>query len=333
MRGSRSAWPRGRVLGGSSSINYMAYCRGHADDYNAWEDKFGCEGWSWLDVLPYFKKSEDVTIEALHRSPFHGTGGPVTVSAPRCLCRVSRLWPKACEAVGTPTYKDYNDGACSRGASFFQSTMRNGTRCSTAKAFLHPLLEGKGSGQGCSLEILTRAHVTKLILEHRRDPPDTGNAAVVCRGIEYVCQGDPCRTRKRVFARREVIVSCGAIGSPQLLMLSGIGPKSHLEGLGIPVVRDLPVGENLQDHITFGLVMYVKSETLGDDSGSLMNLARYMWGKDGPLASNGLEGNAFAQSGICRDIGGAPDLQFHMSATGGGPPSAQVTNPLSLRAR
>ncbi|CAH1800744.1 unnamed protein product [Owenia fusiformis] len=233
LKDRASRWTRGKVLGGCSSHNYNQYCRGNKNDYNMWAD-MGNTGWSYDDVLPYFKKSLTHLDPSLAKSEYHSTTGPLQVSFVDKVECIQSVYDAAVEA-GLPTTKDIN-GDNQLGFSYSQVTVdSNGIRSSTADAFLYPAMERK------NLHVATKAHVTKVLLE--------GKKAV---GVSYVKD----LVKREVRARKEVILSGGTIGSPHILLLSGIGPKRHLEELGIPVVADLPVGENMQDHPTADQVRF-----------------------------------------------------------------------------
>ncbi|MEE4348506.1 MAG: GMC family oxidoreductase N-terminal domain-containing protein [Paracoccaceae bacterium] len=230
--------PRGKMLGGSSGLNYMAYVRGHPGDFNAWAEG-GATGWSYDDVLPYFIKSEDLTPsnEIAVDSEAHGTGGPLGVSVRSPVIPASRDFVKAAGAAGIPT-GDYNGrdrGGPSGVASLFQTTTRNGMRSSTYRAFLAGEAEERAN-----LTIITQAHVTRVLLSE-------GKADLAATGIEY---RDDAGALHQISATREVILSAGAVGSPQILMLSGIGPRREIEAVDIPCRHELPaVGKNLKDHL------------------------------------------------------------------------------------
>ena len=224
LRNRKIYWPRGRTLGGSSSINGMVYLRGHPEDYNEWA-RLGNPGWAWDDVMPYFKMSEDQQHGA---SAMHGTGGPLAVSDPAIDEEGGRLFIQSAVNAGLPFRKDLNDGI-QEGVGRAQVTVRKGRRSSTSEAFLHPVRHRK------NLHVVVEALVGRILLE--------GHRAV---GISYTKGGQTLEAK----SRREVILSGGVINSPQLLMLSGIGPGAHLQERGIKVVHDLPgVGANLQDHL------------------------------------------------------------------------------------
>ncbi|KAG8222592.1 hypothetical protein J437_LFUL002584 [Ladona fulva] len=235
--GRLCSWPRGKCLGGSSSINYMIYTRGHAQDYDDWE-ALGNPGWGYRNILKYFKKSENAYLKDVAgaedglQSPFHGTGGFLDVQDVPFRLPAASAFVDGAQEIGMAYNKDYN-GARMKGVGYIQATMRNGTRVSSSKAFLRPV-RGRSN-----LHVAKNSHVTKIIM-------DAENKRAV--GVEFERGGK----RFKVLAKKEVILSAGAINSPQILMLSGIGPKQHLLEKGIKTVVDLPgVGENLQDHVTF----------------------------------------------------------------------------------
>src|SRR5262249_10686470 len=215
--------PRGKVLGGTSSINGMVYMRGNAADYDEWRQR-GCEGWDYDSVLPYFKRAEDQQRGA---DEFHGVGGPLKVSDHRWQPNLARALHDAAVQAGIPANPDFN-GATQEGVGYYQSTINKARRWSSARAYL-----GGARGRR-NLTIATRAHAMRLLIENGR--------AV---GVEYRTRAGLAQAR----VRREVIVPGGVYGSPQLLMLSGLGPAEHLQKFGIPVVRDMPgVGSHLHDH-------------------------------------------------------------------------------------
>lgn len=236
LNGRRGYQPRGKTLGGSSSINAMLYVRGNKWDYDHWAS-LGNPGWTYDDVLPLFKRSEN--NEQLDNS-YHGQGGPLNVTYQRYQSRFDKIFLEAAALHGFPLNPDYN-GATQDGAFMYQVTHRNGERCSAAKAYLTPNLARP------NLRIVTHAVSAKVLMEGRR----------AC-GVAYF-QGNQA---SEVRARREVIVAAGAFGSPQLLQLSGVGAAGELQKLGIPVVHDLPgVGKNLQDHIDYVQTWRVASTT------------------------------------------------------------------------
>jgi choline dehydrogenase len=281
--------PRGKTLGGSSSINGMVYIRGNAADYDEWRQR-GCEGWDWDSVLPYFKKAENQERGA---DDFHATGGPLHVTDHPPGFELADAMLAACEQAGIPRNPDFN-GAVQEGCGFYQTTTSNKRRWSTAKAYLEPA-RGRPN-----LEIRTGAHATKVLIENDR--------AV---GVEYQSPAG----RRTARARAEVIVSGGAYGSPQLLLLSGLGPAGHLQAMGVPVLRDLPaVGSNLHDHFnTYLSWRCAKPVTLNDLENSwprkIMAAAAYGLFRKGPMASNGIHAGLFTRSDPRLE---RPDLQVNL---------------------
>jgi choline dehydrogenase len=278
----RNYLPRGRVLGGSSSLNAMIYIRGNRADYDEWA-AMGFDGWGYEDVLPYFKRAEDNERGA---SRYHGVGGPLSVSESRSMHPVVEAWVEAAGQAGIPHNEDVN-GATQDGAGRYQVTQRDGRRCSTAVAYLHP-----AAARG-NVDVLTDARVYRILFEGKR--------AV---GVELMRHG----ALEQVRAEREVIVSAGAYHSPQLLMLSGVGPSEALTPLNIETFHELPVGQNLQDHVMLNFVCLT-------DKGSLISsltpeaFALFESDGRGPVSSNGGEGGAFVRT---RDGLSAPDVQFHI---------------------
>ena len=287
MKGRRMYWPRGRLLGGSSSVNAMVYMRGQPADYDHWR-QLGNAGWSYADVLPLFKKAE--RNERLH-DEFHGTDGPLNVAERPYTNPLSHAFVEAAQQAGLPFNPDFN-GAAQLGCGLFQVTQKNGRRWSAASAYLHPAAARE------NLTIITKAQATRVLIEKGR--------AV---GVEYV------RRRKRYVAGagQEVVLAGGAINSPQLLLLSGIGPAAELRTLGVRVALDLPgVGKNLQDHLNVNIVARAKrGSTLDSKSRGLAPLGvalEFLLYGTGPGTSNVAEAGAFAMS----DLGAAtPDIQYH----------------------
>ncbi len=221
--GRKIYWPRGKVLGGSSSINGMVYIRGQHEDFDLWR-QLGNPGWSSTDVLPYFRRAEHQTRG---EDDFHATGGPLCVSDVTDGHPLCEAFIKACNEAGYPRNDDFN-GAKQEGVGYHQTTTRNGKRCSTAVGYLHPVRNRT------NLQVMTGAHTQKVLFEGKR--------AV---GVAFRQSG----ADRSVRARKEVILCGGAIGSPQIMMLSGVGPAAHLAEFGIPVVHDVAgVGQSLQDH-------------------------------------------------------------------------------------
>jgi choline dehydrogenase len=279
--------PRGKSIGGSSSMNAMLYVRGSPFDYDAWEAQ-GAPGWGYASVLPYFIRSEDNVRGA---SEFHGSGGPLRVSEQRSPRPMNRRFLAACAAAGVPQIADYN-GPEQDGASVFQVTQRNGKRFSAADAFLRPAL------QRPNLEVATRTSVTGIEFE--------GERAIGVR-VHRRRRGEEV-----VRASREVLLAAGAINSPQLLMLSGVGPGDELRAAGVQPRHELPgVGRNLQDHPFVTLIWEVSDQQTLYGADKPKPLAEWLLRKSGPLSSTVAEVVAFV-----RTRGGlpAPDIQFHMGA-------------------
>jgi choline dehydrogenase-like flavoprotein len=273
--------PRGRTLGGSSSINSMIYIRGNPADYDGWA-AMGCEGWGWNDVLPYFLKAEDNERGA---SELHGAGGPLRVSEGRARHKTCEAFIEAAAQAGIPRNEDFN-GPEQDGVGWYQLTQRDGMRCSTAVAYLHPAL------QRPNLTVETGAYVTRLLVERTR--------AV---GVE-IDQRDALR---EIRASREVILSAGSYQSPQIMLLSGIGPAEELELAGIPSVLDLPVGRGLQDHVAVWITYMTDQPSLLTEE-TEENLALLQTEARGPMTSNFAESGGFIRT---RENLGAPDVQLH----------------------
>ena len=285
----RIGQPRGKVLGGSSSINGLLYIRGQREDYDRWRDA-GNTGWGYADVLPYFRKAEDQQRGA---DEYHGVGGPLAVSDPAEPHPLADAWLAAAEECGYPRNPDFN-GATQEGFGYNQWTMRKGFRSSAATAYLRPARRRE------NLTLVTRAHATRILFSGRR-----------ATGVEYLREGRVASAT----AGCEVIVAGGSFNSPQLLQLSGIGPAPLLQALGISVVGDLPVGANLQDHYT-ARVAYecTGAYTINDVVGSFWKGAaaalRYALYRTGPLAL----GSSYATGFIRADPAAAtPDVQTSIS--------------------
>ncbi len=282
--------PRGKVLGGTSSINGMVYMRGNPADYDEWRQR-GCTGWDWDSVLPYFKKAEDQ-----ERGPddFHGTGGPLRVSDQPARYELAEHWIAAAIEAGLPANNDFNTGE-QEGAGPFQSTTKGRRRWSTAAAYLRPARNRQ------NLTVATNALATRVLIESGR-----------ATGIEYLKSGE----RQTARVQGEVIVCGGVYNSPQLLQLSGLGPGALLQSCGIPVVRDMPaVGADLQDHFYVRLAFRcTKPITLNDVANHpLRKMAaglQYMLFKSGPLATNGICAGGFARSDRRLE---RPDIQLNFS--------------------
>jgi choline dehydrogenase len=277
----RTYLPRGRVLGGSGSLNGMVYIRGHRADFDEWA-AMGLDGWGYEDVLPYFRRSED---NERGEDDYHGAGGPLAVSDNRSGQPLADAWVEAAVQAGHERNEDFN-GASQEGVGRYQVTQRNGLRCSAADAFLAPARERP------NLSVITDAHATEILFTGRR-----------ATGVRYLRFGEV----REAIAGREVIVCAGAYGSPQLLMLSGIGPAAHLRSLEIDVREDLPAGENLVDHPT--ALMTYRTTTKGI-FGAWTRENQVLLEEEGrgPLTSNLAEAGGFVRT---RPELEAPDVQFH----------------------
>ena len=291
LNGRSQIWPRGKTLGGSSSINAMIYVRGQAADFERWR-QLGCEGWSFSDVLPYFRRAED---QERGSDDWHGQGGPLAVSDSRARHPLSDAFIEAAVQAGIPASDDFN-GENQEGIGYYQLTARRGRRCSTARGYL-----GAAKGRP-NLTVLTRALATRLTFDGQR-----------CTGVRFL---DPDGTERSVTAGRDVILAAGAIKSPQLLLLSGIGPADELKALGIAVRKDLPgVGRGLQDHLQVKLIYKVEGvPTLNAVFNSWPRRAaealKYAVLGKGALASGPSMCGGFARSDPALDL---PDLQFHFN--------------------
>src|SRR5689334_1841712 len=291
LNGRRMLWPRGKVLGGSSSINGLVYIRGQREDFDLWRQK-GNTGWSYEDVLPYFRRAEDQQRGA---DEWHGVGGPLAVSDQRGPHPLCDAFIEAAEQAGIPRNPDFN-GTRQQGAGYYQTTSRNGRRCSTAVGYLRP------ARRRPNLAIVTRAHATRLLIED-------GAAA----GVEFRRTGSPDTWAVR--ARGEVILCGGSVNSPQLLQLSGIGPAELLQRHGVEVLRDLPgVGSDLQDHFQVRMVFKcTRRITINDDLANPLRTAgmglRYALFRTGPLTVSAGYAGAFFRTDPARLA--TPDVQVH----------------------
>lgn len=293
MKGDRCNWPRGKVLGGCSVLNAMVYVRGNKNDFDHWE-KLGNPGWSYQNVLPYFLKSEDVRNPYLAKTPYHETGGYLTVQESPWRTPLSIAFLQAGMEMGYEN-RDIN-GEKQTGFMLTQSTIRRGSRCSTAKAFLRPVRLRK------NLHILLNTQVTKILMNKQK-------RAI---GIEFLRNG----YLSTVFVRKEVISSAGALNSPQLLMLSGIGPADHLREHNIPVVSDLPVGNNMQDHVGLGGLTFVVDDPLTVTRNRFQTVPvsmEYILNERGPMTFSGVEGVAFLNTKYQSSKDDWPDVQFHFA--------------------
>jgi choline dehydrogenase len=289
--GRADLWPRGKVLGGSSSINGTIYVRGHPKDFDAWAEG-GAPGWSYRDVLPYFRRSED---NDLGPSDAHGTGGMLSVQRLRYVHPLTHCFVSAAQGIGLPHNPDLN-GVTQDGVGILQATQRRGWRHSTAQAYLRPAIRRR------NLTLLTRAQVTKVIFK--------GMHAV---GVEFYRHG----VLRTALASREVVLSAGAIGSPHILLLSGIGPASQLADHGVTVVREsADVGLNLQEHPGAWLTFHMRVPTLNNEMGFCKQIIHglnwLLFGR-GPATTAGAQAIAFLRSG---NAPLQPDIQLHFTPVG-----------------
>jgi len=281
----RMYWPRGKTLGGSSAINAMLYVRGNAWDYDHWR-QLGNDGWSYDDVLPFFKKAENNERGA---DDFHGTGGPLNVADQADPLKINDAFLTAAEQAGHKRLTDFN-GAVQEGVGYYQVTQKDRQRWSTASAYLRPAVERNRN----NVHVVTGAQVERIILDQNR-----------AMGVRYRIKGQDEVAR----CSREIILAGGAINSPQLLMLSGIGPADHLASVGITPLFDLPgVGANLQDHLDAALLQFCKTRDTYDTANKLMSLYRYWKHKQGPGTSPIAESGGFLST---RQGLSAPDVQLH----------------------
>ncbi|KAK7595411.1 hypothetical protein V9T40_013236 [Parthenolecanium corni] len=314
MRAQRCNWPRGKVMGGTSVINYMVYTRGFASDYDAWRS-LGNEGWGYEQVLPYFLKSEDARFEAAAGAERHGRGGYLAVEKGNWRSPLAPHFMDACRELGYAVEDDddnFNsvrrrsdrqaaggDALSTSGCSYVLANTKRGARCSASKAFLRPVRRRR------NLHVSKRSRALTVIVEAK------GGREPRAVGVEYLKQG----RRRRVFAAKEVILSAGALNTPQLLMLSGIGPADHLEALGIPVVHDLRgVGQNLQDHVSMaGLAFLVNdSVTIVESRYRRLEYAlQYLFEGRGPYTvPGGAEVVAFSRTKYADPRYASPDLEL-----------------------
>ncbi|MGR9238731.1 GMC family oxidoreductase [Rhizobium leguminosarum] len=294
MKGRVLRYTQAKVIGGGSSINAQLYTRGNAADYDLWAREDGCEGWDYRSILPYFKRAEDNQRFA---DDYHSYGGPLGVSMPAAPLPICDAYIRAGQELGIPYNHDFN-GRQQAGVGFYQLTQRNRRRSSASLAYLSPIKDRK------NLTVRTGARVARVIVEGARV---TGVEIVTSRGLEIV------------RAEREVLVSSGAIGSPKLLLQSGIGPADHLRSVGVKVLHDLPgVGENLQDHLD----LFVIAECTGDHTyDGVAKLHRTLWAgiqyvlfRTGPVASSLFETGGFWYAD---PQARSPDIQFHLGLGSG----------------
>ena len=305
LNGRRLRYPRGKVLGGSSSINGMIYMRGQARDYDHW-GALGNPGWSWRECLPYFLKHEDYYkgADEFHASPGHDPkgvrqGGEWRVERQRLRWDVLDAFAEAAQQAGIPHSEDFNRGN-NEGVGYFQVNQKMGTRWNATRGFLHPILDRD------NLQVWTGAHISRVLIER-------SDAGLRASGIEVMPLGGG--ENVRALATREVILCTGAVGTPQLLQLSGIGPAGLLRQHGIDIVRDLPgVGENLQDHLQIRSVYSVKGvKTLNTMANSLWGKAliglEYVFKRSGPMSMAPSQLGAFTRSDAAKPY---PNIEYHV---------------------
>ncbi|WP_374382444.1 GMC family oxidoreductase [Dongia sp.] len=291
MNGRKIYWPRGRVLGGSSSINGLIVIRGQHEDYERWQ-QMGNTGWGWSDVLPYFRKLE--TNPPFADDPLHGKDGPLHVTPIAKPHPIIEAVIDAAGKLGVPRTRDFN-GAAQEGVGYYHLTTRNGWRQSSAVAYLKPA-RGRSN-----LDIICNAQATRILFDGR-----------LANGVEY----DQLGQRRQIKARRGVVLSAGAVQSPQLLMLSGIGPAAHLKDQGIEVRHDLPgVGSNMQDHLQLRLIYKLNRRISTNDTlRSLVGRMRigldWLISRSGPLAIGINQGGLFTR---VLPESATPDIQFHIA--------------------
>lgn len=288
-------YAQARVIGGGSSINAEIFTRGHPSDYDRWAEEEGCEGWGFDDIRPYFLRSEGNTILS---GEWHGTDGPLGVSNIPDPQPMTRAFVQSCQEAGIPFNPDFN-GAQQAGCGTYQTTTWDYRRCSAAVGYLRPVRKRQ------NLTVETGCRVKRIEFDGLR-----------ATGVHYFNGKEQCRAR----AESEVIVTAGAIGTPKIMMLSGVGPSEHLQEHGIDVVADLPgVGSNLNDHFGVDIVAELTGHFSLDKYNRWYNAAwaglEYLAFKSGPVTSNVVEGGAFWFSGL--GDGEVPDLQFHFLAGAG----------------
>ena len=290
MKHRKIYWPRGKCLGGSSSINGLIFIRGQPEDYDLWRD-LGNPGWGWDDVLPYFKKSEGNDRLA---EPFHSQDGPLKASSIRKKHPLIEAVIKSAKQLNVPYTDDFNN-LQQEGVGYYQLSTHRGFRCSAAVAYLKPAMKRP------NLRVSTNSHAGKIIFEGKR-----------AIGVEYLQQG----IKKTIYARKEVILSAGAILSPQLLQLSGIGPAKLLDKFAIPLIHDLPgVGQNLQDHLQHRLIYELNQDISTNTQltslfGKIQIALDWLLFRSGPLAIGINQGGLFTK---VMPQSKTPDIQFHIS--------------------
>lgn len=289
LNGRSLAYPRGKVLGGCTSVNGMIYMRGQAADYDGWRD-LGNQGWGWSDVLPYFLKSED---HHGGRTSMHGAGGAWKVSRQRLRWPILEAVQEGARELGIEPRADFNDGN-NEGSGFFEVNQHKGLRWNTARGFLRPALKRP------NLRLIKHALVKRLLLENAR-----------VTGVEFLREGKPCQA----YASAEVLLAAGAINSPKVLELSGIGGGALLSSLGIPVIHEKKaVGENLQDHLQIRTVFRVRNamtlnQLANSLSGKMRIAARYAWSRSGPMSMAPSQFGMFTRSSPHVET---PDIEYHV---------------------
>ncbi|XP_046619809.1 glucose dehydrogenase [FAD, quinone]-like isoform X1 [Neodiprion virginianus] len=295
MINNQCSWPRGKALGGSSAINYMLYVRANRKDYDIWRD-LGNPGWGYDDILPYFIKAENISISDLRESPYHGTKGYLTVETYKYKHPIGSYFMKAIQEMG---YDEVDsNGETQTGAAYPQGTLQNGLRCSVAKAYLRSI------SNRSNLHISTNSMVHKILIN------ETTKKAY---GVEFVREN----VRYTVRAKNEVILSAGSVQSPQLLMLSGIGPKKDLEEIGIRVILDSPgVGQNLQDHVALGGLTYLIDPPYNLSTSTFSAAEQFLIQREGPLYDASLsEVLAFINTRYANSSEDYPDIQLYFGST------------------
>jgi len=294
MQGRVLRYTQAKVIGGGSTINAQIYTRGNALDYDAWARQEGCEGWSYPEILPYFKRAED---NQRFVNAYHSYGGPLGVSMPISPLPICDAYFRAAQEMGIP-YNDDVNGARQDGVGFYQLTQKNARRSSTASAYLAPIRNRS------NLKVRTGVTATRILIENGR-----------ATGVEMIESG----RRKTLRAEREIIVTSGTIGTPKLLMLSGIGPAGHLKSANVAVVQDLPgFGSNLQDHLDLFVIAECTGEHTYDNVAKLHRSAwaglQYILFKNGPVASSLFETGGFWWADKSAR---SPDIQFHLGLGSG----------------
>lgn len=288
LKALKGFYPRGKVVGGSSSVNWLQYVRGNKEDYNLWE-KQGNKGWSYEDVLPLFKKSENFNHYKESDSKYHSNSGLFEVGYPSKISDTIKAFIKSGEDLGFPKNDDYN-GESQFGFFASQQCITKDGKRSTVSSFINPFLNERKN-----LHLSTVSHVTKVLFD--------GKKAI---GVEILRENQ----YHKVYANKEVILSAGTIGSPHILLLSGVGPKEHLSEKGIKLISDLPVGKNLQDHLVLSIEYNTTYHGLRQDElETIPYYLRYLALRDNYLSSSPVQGTAFVNTNGSKS--GIPDIQIH----------------------